>query len=499
VRAPATGRLLNLVPIDYHQASLNTVNVLKGMSKEEVRLLCILGFGSFLLQSNLNSTNIALADIQKEFHVSLSSVQWVSIIGGIMMASMSLCFGRIADILGRRRVYRVGVVIYAVGSGLSATAFSFPHLMAMRVIMALGLAMASPLAAAIMAASVAPERRGQVLGLFASFMAAGQLTGPTMGGLILDLFSWRAIFLFNMSLGLMLAVVQHFFLLGEDERHKQVFDVWGALLLLVGFPAILIGLSTGPHSGWLSTATLLWFAVGAAGVLTLLHYESRFSAPLFHLRFFRSMSFCIAMFTLAVAAFVQGPITIFTPLYLRKVLFVDPLSVGLLMMALPISTVIAGPIGGRLADSYPPRLIAAGGAALTFVAVVFYARFGVETAAVAVILPLVLVGVGGGLLRPASQVAVYADVARSNYGSLAAMIASISTLAGALGTTMTIASTESRASVNNPAAFAEAIRFTFTLLLPLLAASVFVSLARRGARRDDHVAPPAEPVAVKAE
>jgi EmrB/QacA subfamily drug resistance transporter len=478
---------------------VKALNILKGMSRDEVRLLAVLGFGSFLLQSNLNSTNIALAEIQSEFDVSLSAVQWVSIIGGIMMASLSLCFGRIGDIVGRRRVYRIGVLIYVLGSGLSATAFTFPHLMVMRVIMAVGLAMANPLAAAIMAASVAPERRGQVLGLFASFMAAGQLTGPTLGGLVLDLWNWRGIFLLNMTLGLMLCVAQHFFLRGQDERHPQVFDYRGALLLLAGYPALLIGLSTGPHAGWQSSTTLFWFAIAAGGLGFFLYHESRFSAPLFHLRFFRSIAFCVAMFTLVVASFVQSPITLFTPLYLQKVLSIDALTVGLIMMALPVSTLVAGPIGGRLADKYPPRVIAAAGAAITFVAVLLYSRLGVSTPALFVIVPLVLVGLGGGFFRPANQVAVFAGVDRRDFGALSAMLTSVGTLAGALGTTITVAMTESRGSTDDPVAFTDAIQFTFTALLPLLALSVLVSLAGRSSPRPEATpvgpAAPATPTA----
>jgi MFS family permease len=318
-------------------------------------------------------------------------------------------------------------------------------------------------------------------------MAAGQLTGPTLGGLVLDLTSWRGIFLFNMSMGIILAVAQHFWLRGEDERHQQTFDAWGALLLLVGYPALLLALSVGPHAGWVAPSTLGWFAVGAVGIGVFFWWESRFAAPLFHLRFFRSGLFCVAMFTLAVGQFVIGPVGLFTPLYLQKVLFIDPFMVGLLMMALPISTVIAGPVGGRLSDKYNARLIAAAGALVLAGAVVAYLQLGVDSRALYVVVPLVLVGVGSGFLRPASQVVVYAGVDRRDYGALSAMLASVGTLAGNLGTTMTIAITESRASVNDPSGFADAVRFTFALLLPLLLLSVVVSLEGRFARTPEPV------------
>ena len=149
------------------------------------------------------------------------------------------------------------------------------------------------------------------------------------------------------------------------------------------------------------------------------------------------------------------------------------------MMALPISTFFAGPLGGRLADRYNPRLVAGAGMAVTFLAVFFYARLGVGTPVALVVLPLVLVGVGGGLFRPANQVAVFATMEARHYGSLSAMLSSLGALAGTLGATITVAINESRSSVTDHAAFASAQQFTFTTLLPLLLIAVFVSLIGR--------------------
>jgi MFS family permease len=161
--------------------------------------------------------------------------------------------------------------------------------------------------------------------------------------------------------------------------------------------------------------------------------------------------------------------------------------------------VIAGPIGGRLADRYNPRVIAAGGVVLTLVAVFFFSRLGLTTPALFLIVPLVLIGLGGGLFRPANQVSVYADVDRRDYGSLSAMLTSLGTLAGGLGTTITVAVTESRASSNDPVAFSEAIRFTFSALLPLLALAVVVSLAGRAPARQPGPAGRDGPAPVPAE
>ena len=458
---------------------MRSLGLLKGLTEAEVRLLVVLGVGAFVLASTYSSINVALPEIQREFDVSLSALKWVSIIGAIMVASLSLSFGRVGDLVGRRRIYKAGIIIYTLGSGLTALSMSFPQLMAFRVFMAIGLAMSNPLAGAIIAATVAPERRGQAVGIFASFQAAGQLTGPTFGGIILDLLSWRAIFVSYLAIGIVLCVAQQFFLKGTEERRHEAFDYPGAVLLLVGYPSLLIALSVGPGSGWGSLLTLGWFAVAAVGLASFTVRELRFDKPIFHFRFFRSPTFCVAMFTLVVASFVQNPITLFAPLYLQKVLTVNPLTVGFVMMALPLSTLIAGPIGGSLADRYNPRIVAGAGVMITLLAVLIYSRLGVDETLLPVVFALTLVGLGASLFRPANQVAVYAQTERRDFGALAAMLVLIQSLAGTLGTTIAVAANETRATGDDPANFVKGQQFTFTALLPLLALSVLVSFIGR--------------------
>jgi EmrB/QacA subfamily drug resistance transporter len=453
------------------------------MEQSEIKLMLLLGAGAYVLASTYTSINIALPDIQKDFGVSLSALKWVSIIGAIMVASLSLAFGRVGDLLGRRKIYRTGLIIYTIGAGLTSLSPVFPVLMAFRVIMACGLAMSNPLAGAIIAATVTPERRGQAIGLFASFQAAGMLTGPTFGGILIDLFVWRAIFVAYFCIGSVLCVAQYFMLRGDEERRDEAFDYLGAILLLVGYPSLLIALSLGPGTGWSAPFTLMWFAIAAVGLSSFAVRELRFEKPIFHFRFFKQASFTVAMFTLVVASFVQNPITLFSPLYLQKVLELDSFKVGLVMMSLPVSTLIAGPLGGRLADRYDAMVVAGFGAFITLGAVIVYTRLGVEGPLLMMMVALVLVGFGAGLFRPANQVAVYANADRSDYGALTAMLVLTQSLAGTLGTTILVAVSESRAAADTAKAFTQGQHLAFTLLIPLLVASVVVSFAGRDRKR----------------
>ena len=472
---------------------MKLLQVFRGLTRDEIRLLLVLGPGSFVIASTIGTINIGLPAIQDEFDISFSALKWVSIMGGIMMASLSLCFGRLGDIIGRKRVYKAGIIVYCITSGLAAIAVSFPLLIAVRVPMAMGIAMSMPLTGAIVAASVRPEVRGQAIGLLASFSAAGQLAGPSLGGFAMELFGWRGVFLANMVVAGIVAITQHFILKGDEQRKHEPFDLGGSVLLLLGYPALLIALSLGPRSGWDTPLTLTFFAIGAVGLAAFAYRETHYSIPLFRFGFFRSVSFCVAMFTLVIASFVQSPITLFTPLYLQNVLDVTPITVGILMMALPISTLFAGPVGGRLADRYDARVIAAAGALITFLAVLAYSRLGLNSPMLLILVPLVLVGIGGGFFRPANQVAVYATVSRNDFGSLSAMLSSIGSLAGTLGATIMVAISESRSAVDSPEAFTSAQQFTFSALLPLLLLSAIVSLMGRSRPPREEPSTPAAP------
>jgi MFS family permease len=388
--------------------------------------------------------------------------------------------------------------LYSVFSGVAALSPTFAVLIAARVVTAMGVAMSISLGIAIGAASARPEKRGQIIGVLASFSAAGQLAGPSLGGFALELYGgWRGVFWANFLIAGLCCVIQWLTLRGEDEKTPQAFDAVGSLLMLIGYPALLIGLSMGPRSGWTEPFTLMWFAIAVVGIALFFAWETRAKEPLFRLAYFRSLTFCIAMFTLVVASFVQNPVSLFTPIYMQQVLHVSAVDVGLIMMALPVSTLVAGPIGGRLADRYEPRVIAAGGMFVTFLAVLVFSRLDVSTPALVVILPLALIGLGGGFFRPANQVAVFAGVSRSEFGSLSAMLQSLGALAGTLGTTITIALTEARRSSSAGNGLAEAQQFTFTALLPLLLVAVAVSFLGRAAK--EPVASAVVPAPVKTE
>ena len=393
--------------------NLQRFNIFAGLTPAEVKALLVLGPGSFVMASTIGTINVGLPAVQDEFGVSLSALKWVSIMGAIMMASMSLAFGRIGDIVGRKRIYRLGMFLYCVFSGVAALSPTFVVLLAARVVTAMGVAMSISLGIAIGAASARPERRGQIIGVLASFTAAGQLAGPSLGGFALDLSGWRGVFWANFLVAGTCCLIQWLTLRGEDEKTPQSFDAVGSALMLVGYPALLIRALDGAAAGLDGAFHVVLVRDCGGGHRCILRLGDKGQGAV------------------VPADLLPQPDVLYRHVHARRGLiraepgrrclrrFIcrrcctsPPLTFGLIMMALPVSTLIAGPIGGRLADRYDPRVVAAAGMFVTFLAVLVFARLGTGTAPLLVLVPLALIGFGGGLFRPANQVAVFAGVER---------------------------------------------------------------------------------------
>ena len=455
------------------------------MRREESLVLLVVCLGTFFHIQSVGSIGVSLSAIQKEFDTSLAAVQWIGLMGSIMLSSLSLCFGRAGDLIGRRTIFKTGLTLYTVGAGLAAFAGTFAQLLASRCVMALGLAMAAPMAAAIIASGHGPESRGRALGLLVAAIALGRTTGPTIGGLMLHLWGWRAVFLANCIFGIATCVTVFLIFKGKEERRKVSVDYWGVISLLIGFPSFLIALTAGTRLGWDAAEIVLWLALAAVGITGFVWRESHAEAPLMNLHYFRSIPFVRSMLSLVLATLAFYPVAIFGPLYLLNVIGTSPLVTGLAMATLPLCTTLFSPLSGRLADRSNPRWVAILGLCIILSGVFCYARLGAESNLIWIIFVLSILGTGIGLFVPANEKAAFSTVPSRDYGMLAAMLTAFGTGSGALGTTVAVALAEvaRKARMSGDAAgFADDQQFAFSLLLPLAALAVLVTLVGKRER-----------------
>lgn len=464
----------------------------------ENQVIIVVCLGVFLFFNSLGSINVTIPTIQREFHSSLAQTQWITIIGVVMLSTFSLCFGKASGYLGRKRLFIIGVTMYSIGAGLAATSNSFWMLLFFRGVMTFGLSVAAPMGPAILAISFPAHKRGQVLGYYASALAVGQATGPTTGGLILSAWGWHAVFLSNLILGSVVAVLVFLVLRGKEEAIAESFDFKGAAFLIAGYPAFLVALSLGNSQGWTSAGVLTLFAVGAIGLIAFVLTELRVENPLIRLAYFKNYAFTVAMVSLVATSMVWQPINFFAPLYISNVLGLGAVGLGLMISALPISTFFASPISGRLSDRFDAgRYMVALGLLIALMGAFTYSRLGIDPNYGFVILALALVGLGYGLFTPANQKLAFSAVPISEYGLIAGMLASFGTAVGTIGTTIAVAIAEDNLQgrrVLDPVGFAHSQETAITLLLPAILVGLLVAISgirRTGADRIAHSAPAA--------
>ena len=449
---------------------------------EERAILTVTCLAAFLFFNSFGSIGVALPVIQRQFGNSLSEIQWITLMGVVTISSLSFCFGRAGGRFGQRRLYKMGVAFYAAGAGLGAISTSFLQLLGSRAVMALGLAMALPMSTAILAASFAPERRGRVLGLFASAVAVGRMTGPAIGGLLLHMGDWPWIFWMNFIVGFGVTVAVLRIFRGPGEIRREPFDFWGALALLIGYPALLIGLTFGASLGWFSLPVLAAFLSAAASLASFVWIEQHSPKPLIDVTIFGQPMLVAALLTVAFSNMLSHPIAVAAPLYLQNVLGLTALSSGLLLAVMPLSTALASPISGRLADRFDAATVSSIGMAMIVSGIAGYSRLSTTSSLAVVVVVLALLGGGIGFFTPANQKIAFASVRQEDFGVLAAMLSSFGTAAGTVGTTIAVALMEiggGRRLWSDAAQFTNAQQFAFACLAPVGLLALIIGLRGR--------------------
>lgn len=393
--------------------------------------LLVLSISLATFMSGLDGTivNIALPTISEAFHVSSSTVSWVATAYLLVMAGCVLVFGKISDIIGFKKVFLSGFVIFTVGSiacGLLPDLFgSLTWLIGSRIFQAVGGAMITAIAPAMIMAYIPTEEKGKAMGIVMTMAALGTALGPTIGGVLTQYFSWHAIFFINVPVGIVAVLLGAKVIPEAVGREKLTgFDSAGAGLIFVGLASLLFVVSEGESLGWTSPiiASLAVLAIVTLG--WFVWHELRAPDPLLDLRLFRSRNFLVANLLLSLVFFSFAGINYLLPFYLKYVRSYDTSSAGLIMTSLSFAMMGAGILSGMLFNRVGPRLLCiAAGIPLAF-GYFLMTRLHTDTPAGYVVMSLALIGFGLGLMITPLSNMIMTSVAKTKQG----MISSLTTL-----------------------------------------------------------------------
>jgi EmrB/QacA subfamily drug resistance transporter len=364
-------------------------------------ILAICCMSLFIVGLDNTIVNVALPSIRRDLAASVPQLQWTIDSYTLVLASLLMLSGSMADRLGRARIFKVGLVLFTLGSLLCSLASTVQLLIVFRMVQAIGGSMLNPVAMSIIRNTFTDAReRAQAIGLWAGVIGLSMAMGPVLGGALVDAGSWRSVFWVNVPIGLLAAALTWRFVPESKAPRPRRVDPVGQLLVIVLLASTVYAIIEGPSHGWLSGEILGLFALAALALGALVHYERRREDPLIDVRFFASAPFSGAT-VIAIAAFTAlGGFLFLNTIYLQDSRGLSPFHAGLYTLPMAAMTVVVGPLTGRLlgARGARPSLVLGGGAIL--LAGLMLTGLTVTTSPAWLLAGYVVFGIGFGSVNP---------------------------------------------------------------------------------------------------
>jgi EmrB/QacA subfamily drug resistance transporter len=312
-----------------------------------------------LLIVGLDATimNMALPSLRDDLGASVSGLQWTLDAYVLVLASLLVLSGSTADRFGRKRVFQTGLVTFTVASLLCSLAPGLGWLIAFRALQGVGASMLNPVAMSIITTTFTDRaERARAIGVWGGVVGLSMALGPVLGGLLVEVVGWRAIFWINVPVGILALVLTARLVPESRAERARRFDPAGQVLIVAALTAVVAAIIEGPRLGWGSAAVIGLFTLAAVSAVLLVVVELRRAEPLIDPRFFTSVPFAGATL-IAVCAFTALAGFLFlNSLYLQEVRGLSALHAGLYTLPMAAVTVVAAPISGRVVGGRGPRL-----------------------------------------------------------------------------------------------------------------------------------------------
>lgn len=396
--------------------------------------LAAVAFGLFMIMLDNTVVNVALPSIQRDLGIGLSELEWIVTGYALTFAALMLTGGKLADLLGRRFIFVVGLVVFTAASLACGLAESGDVLIGARIVQGVGAALMNPATLSIISATFPPHQRGMAIGIWAGVSALALAIGPLVGGLITEHIAWNWIFFINVPVGV-LAVAASFLFIDEsrDTSHEQRLDLPGLLTSGIGLFALTYGLIEANTYGWTSGRILASFAIAAVGLAGFVLLELHQRLPMLDLSLFRSGTFAGANLVTFLVALAMFGVFFFVSLYMQNVLGYSAVEAGAAFLPMTVLIILIAPIAGKTTDRIGSRWLMTAGMTLVGIQLLYFSTLAVDSGFWNLLPGLLVGGIGMALtMTPSAAAAVRAvPVDKSGVGS--AVLNSFRQVGGSLG------------------------------------------------------------------
>ena len=382
-------------------------------------VLLITTMSSFLAPFMGSSVFVGLPSIGKDFGMDVVMLSWVSLSYLLAAAIFLVPFGKIADIYGRKKIFKYGITIDIIASLLLAFSFNETELIILRIIQGIGAAMIFGTSIAILTSVYPPAERGKALGISVAGVYLGLSLGPVVGGFLTQYFGWRSIFLSYVPLEMIIIVLTFWKLKGEwADAKEEKLDIVGSALYGISLAALMYGFSL------LSELQGAWvILISILGLAAFVNWEMKVKNPVLDIKLFRNnMIFMFSTLAALINYSATFAVAFFLSLYLQEVRGLSPGSAGLIMVSQPIVMTIFSPFAGRLSDRIEPRTVASIGMAFTTLGLLLFSFLNEGTSMEYLVASLIIIGFGFALFSSPNTNAIMSSVEKRFYGVASATL-----------------------------------------------------------------------------
>jgi EmrB/QacA subfamily drug resistance transporter len=459
--------------------------------------LAAVALGLFMIMLDNTVVNVALPSIQEDLGIGVSELEWVVNAYFLTFGVLMLSGGKLADMLGRRRIFIVGLVIFTGSSLACGLAGSPGVLIGARAVQGIGAALMNPATLSIITATFPPRERGTAIGIWAGTAAIALAIGPLVGGVLTEKVGWSWIFFVNIPVGV-LAIVFARVVIAEsrDTSREQRLDLPGLLSSGIGLFALTYALIEANTYGWGSARILGLLAVAAIAFVSFVALELRQRIPMLDLSLFRNRTFAGANTVMLLVGLAMFGIFFFVSLYMQQVLHYSAIQAGAAFLPWTLLITVVAPTAGRLSDRVGPRWLMGTGMLLLAATLLIFSRLGTHSSFWSLLPGLLTGGFGMGLAMTPTTAAAMGSVAVDKAGIGSAVLNSMRQLGGSLGIAVMGAivahwSQKSAAAGNPPAAaFVDGFRVALEVAagIALVGAVVAVTVVRPQRRVESRAA-----------
>lgn len=399
-------------------------------------IFAVTSMANLVVSFSINSLNLALPTLTKEFGVSQNNISWLALVYSLIPCCTLLIFGRTAELYGYKRQFKIGFLFFgAVCIAAPLLSANLGVLIFFRCLQGIGYSIMISITQAIVSRTFDSKERGKALGINSVFISVGMAAGPTIGGFLLTQSSWHAIFYFNVPFCI-LGFVATCLVMSDDKTEVskcKSMDWLGAVLFSISIGAFSVGLNFSIKWGWESAPFLGCILLSVLALYIFIMREKDTVSPLMPLHLFKSRTFCMANVVCMLSYLVQQLVTYLVPFYLVDILLLPSDQSGLIMLAYPIMMMVMSPVGGSMSDKHGTRLPSGIGLIFICGSCLFMSLLKESSSYTIVILTLIAMGIGNGLSVSSINAAILNSAPRKHAGVASGMLATMRNLGQTLG------------------------------------------------------------------